>query len=996
MDVNIYGTYSAQGADAQAAGETAGNGGPGGSAAAVAASDTDTENSAKATGADGGQGGNGIYPGSNAGAGGTAGQADAQAVTDVASTDLTSATAVATGGNGGYSGEPGSTGLGNLGGDGAAATDASATDDNLDGAAQAVAAGTGGNGGSSIVDDASIDGIYHGRSLPGIDGAGATGTTASATGMNYAVAVATQTGGSGGGGTTGGNGAASILSDAVSGSTTDAGTLSLEQMAVGGNGGAGEAGAGGSGGGASSNLALNDTLSATPSATITADVQASAGSSGGGVTGAAPGGNAAATADITGSGDVTVAVTAIGGVGGASGIATDGQNGGDNIDGVASDGTVATARGRAATSSATGTVTLNVSAFGGDGGACKGYGIPNDGGDGVAPTAVSAFGIGGAQATITAFAQGGDGGSSAGGRGGDGASVSMSNAAGGTTRGGTLSLTQDVNGGNGGEGTPTAPYADEPNSQGTGGNGGDATATLILDDSQNANQSQSQAIYASETAYGGSGGGEGDGTGGAITLGGLGGSADLSAVISMTNQLANGASTSLNIDLDATSGEGQSSGNATATATGTAAAATVDTFASARAASQLAGSALAVSQATALSGQVQAGADTQLQGTGTFASPISEMTASTYTSVAGTTVARAAAGFGGTITPATGDQAVSIVDGRPAMTPGGTDLSSGLENLFEWDAGGTESAGATGTVTEESNLEVEINLTQVSLTGDLVLDLHQATLVGSGVTTVEFSLSAGSASMQEYFTDPATAAAFFTDNVIDLGPIDKLTSATNSVEVALTLKVTADPPGAGFFADVDVGASPCYCPGTLILTDLGERPVESLEISDTVVTVLGEHRPIRWIGRRSYAGRFLRANSNVQPIRFSAGSLGNGLPRRDLMVSPEHAMFLDGLLIPARCLVNGSTIVRDRVERVHYIHVELDTHDVLLAEGAPSESFLDDDSRGMFHNAHEFGALHPNAPDPGRFCAPKVDAGYALEAIRRRLAEVVEELARAA
>ncbi len=120
-----------------------------------------------------------------------------------------------------------------------------------------------------------------------------------------------------------------------------------------------------------------------------------------------PGGNAAATADITGSGDVTVAVTAIGGVGGASGIATNGQNGGDNIDGVASDGTVATARGSAATSSATGTVTLNMSAFGGDGGACEGCGIPNDGGDGVAPTAVSAFGIGGAQATITAFKQGG-------------------------------------------------------------------------------------------------------------------------------------------------------------------------------------------------------------------------------------------------------------------------------------------------------------------------------------------------------------------------------------------------------------------------------------------------------------------------------------------------------------------------------------------------------------------------------------------------------------
>ncbi len=189
----------------------------------------------------------------------------------------------------------------------------------------------------------------------------------------------------------------------------------------------------------------------------------------------------------------------------------------------------------------------------------------------------------------------------------------------------------------------------------------------------------------------------------------------------------------------------------------------------------------------------------------------------------------------------------------------------------------------------------------------------------------------------------------------------------------------------------------CYCPGTLILTSRGEQPVEALAINDTVVTASGEHCPIKWIGRRSYAGRFLAANSNVQPIRFHAGSLGNGLPRRDLLVSPEHAMFLDGLLIPARCLVNGTTIVQERgLGRVDYFHIELDSHDVLLAEGAPSESFLDDDSRGMFHNSSEFAALYPDAPVSGRFCAPKVDKGYQLEAIRQRLAVVAGEMVRAA
>ncbi len=104
-------------------------------------------------------------------------------------------------------------------------------------------------------------------------------------------------------------------------------------------------------------------------------------------------------------------------------------------------------------------------------------------------------------------------------------------------------------------------------------------------------------------------------------------------------------------------------------------------------------------------------------------------------------------------------------------------------------------------------------------------------------------------------------------------------------------------------------------------------------------------------------------------------------------------MFLDGLLIPARCLVNESTIVRARVDQVHYHHVELDIHDILLAEGAPSESFMDDDSRGVFHNAHEFDALYPDAARPDGFCAPRVEQGAELEAIRQRLAVVAGEVA---
>ena len=181
-------------------------------------------------------------------------------------------------------------------------------------------------------------------------------------------------------------------------------------------------------------------------------------------------------------------------------------------------------------------------------------------------------------------------------------------------------------------------------------------------------------------------------------------------------------------------------------------------------------------------------------------------------------------------------------------------------------------------------------------------------------------------------------------------------------------------------------AAACYCAGTAIATPLGPVPVETLREGDLVLTASGASRPVRWIGRRSYASRFLLRNRAMLPVRFAAGSLGGGVPVRDLLVSPEHAMVIDGWLIPARELVNGVTITAvPHVAAVHYFHVELDSHDVLLAEGAPSESFMDDDSRASFHNVFEYWAKHgEDAVDPV-FCLPRLTEGHALDAIRNRL-----------
>ncbi len=179
----------------------------------------------------------------------------------------------------------------------------------------------------------------------------------------------------------------------------------------------------------------------------------------------------------------------------------------------------------------------------------------------------------------------------------------------------------------------------------------------------------------------------------------------------------------------------------------------------------------------------------------------------------------------------------------------------------------------------------------------------------------------------------------------------------------------------------------CYRGGTSIETASGSTSVERLRIGDEVRTFSGALRPIRWLGRRSFDRQALAANSAAGPILFRSKSLGYGLPLRDLWVSPKHAMYLDGVLIPAECLTNGRTIVRDvSVTRVEYFHIELDTHDVILAEGAPSETFVDDESREMFENAPEYAALYPGiVRQRARFCAPRVEEGYELEAVRRRL-----------
>jgi autotransporter-associated beta strand protein len=155
----------------------------------------------------------------------------------------------------------------------------------------------------------------------------------------------------------------------------------------------------------------------------------------------------------------------------------------------------------------------------------------------------------------------------------------------------------------------------------------------------------------------------------------------------------------------------------------------------------------------------------------------------------------------------------------------------------------------------------------------------------------------------------------------------------------------------------------CYYPGTGIRTPSGDVAVEALAVGDRVVIADGRALPVRWIGRNTVSTRFADP-LRVLPIRIRAGALAEGLPERDLLVSPEHALFLDDILIQAGALVNGLSIIRERhvPETFTYYHVELEEHALILAEGTPAESFVDNVHRMAFENWAEHESLYGNAP----------------------------------
>ncbi|WP_420397968.1 Hint domain-containing protein [Nioella sp.] len=158
----------------------------------------------------------------------------------------------------------------------------------------------------------------------------------------------------------------------------------------------------------------------------------------------------------------------------------------------------------------------------------------------------------------------------------------------------------------------------------------------------------------------------------------------------------------------------------------------------------------------------------------------------------------------------------------------------------------------------------------------------------------------------------------------------------------------------------------CFAADTEIHTPEGIAQVTALEIGDVILTACGGTASIKWIGRQTVSTRFGPAE-RLMPVRFAAGSLGDGLPHADLTVTADHGMLVDGVICHAGALVNGTTITRvpmsEMGQTYTVYHIETDEHEIILANGAPAETFIDNVSRRSFDNFAEFETLYGDVPE---------------------------------
>jgi len=161
------------------------------------------------------------------------------------------------------------------------------------------------------------------------------------------------------------------------------------------------------------------------------------------------------------------------------------------------------------------------------------------------------------------------------------------------------------------------------------------------------------------------------------------------------------------------------------------------------------------------------------------------------------------------------------------------------------------------------------------------------------------------------------------------------------------------------------GAVNCFVKGTRILTSKGYRNIEDIKIGDLVKNEKGKGLPVKWVGIQT-----INLTGKELPVMIKKSSLDNNVPSHDIVLSPDHAILVEGRLINAGALVNGNTIINVKPGNViQYYHIELDQHEIIFAENMPTESFLPHNvNRQQFDNSEEYLSLYND--ESNRYCLP--------------------------
>lgn len=280
-----------------------------------------------------------------------------------------------------------------------------------------------------------------------------------------------------------------------------------------------------------------------------------------------------------------------------------------------------------------------------------------------------------------------------------------------------------------------------------------------------------------------------------------------------------------------------------------------------------------------------------------------------------------------------------------ASSAPGALLDLALGSSTSMDIQGTIAALANGGTVTLSGINAGLFQTHLTNDGTILLgfgDALNVTTPVSGHGTLGFT-GAGRLILHQPGSFATSIAAFGSGDTIDLPGITadtafwspgQLTIAHGGSAIA-ALPMQGDYAGI-FFHVVGDGAGgsavvACLAAGTRILTTRGEVPIETLHEGDVAITFAGTAQPIRAVHIQ---------HGGTSPIRVAPHAFGMRQPKRPLLISPDHAVFFDAMLIPIRHLVNDTTILRTDASDVRYFHVELPHHDVLFADGLPVESYL--------------------------------------------------------